>query len=112
VPKGTLLMCLMRAGAIDERRFPDAHTFDPARWLTGAAANSPKRVSMPFGAGPRLCPGRYLALLEMKMVTAMLLSGFEIESVATPDGKEAREYLAFTMYPVGLKLRLRARATA
>jgi cytochrome P450 len=105
VPAKTLLMCLMRAGATDERRFPDARTFDPARWLSGASASSPKRVAMPFGAGPRLCPGRYLALLEMKMVMAMLLAEFEIETVSG----DAREQLAFTMAPVGLQLRLRAR---
>lgn len=112
VPKGTLLMCLMRAGATDERRFPDARAFDPGRWLSGASASSPKRVAMPFGAGPRLCPGRYLAMLEMRMVTAMLLAGFDIERVTTPDGREAQEHLAFTMYPVGLRLRLRERVRA
>ena len=112
VPAGTLLMCLMRAGATDERRFADAQAFDPERWFSGTSASSAKRVAMPFGAGPRLCPGRYLALLEMKMVMAMLLAGFEIESVTTPDGGEAREHLAFTMSPVGLKLKLRSGATA
>jgi cytochrome P450 len=113
VPAGQLVMCLMRPGATDERHFPKAQEFDPARWLAdgtpGRAAASAKRVAMPFGAGPRLCPGRYLALLEMKMAIAMLLGGFEIESVSTPDGGEAREYLALTMSPVGLKLRLRPR---
>ena len=112
VPKDTLLMCLMRAGAIDERRFPDARAFDPGRWLSGASGASPKRVSMPFGAGPRLCPGRYLAILEMKMVTTMLLNNFGIESVSTPDGGEAREHLAFTMYPEDLRLRLREKPKA
>jgi len=112
VPKRTLIMCLMRAGATDERRFPDAQAFDPARWLSGASASSPKRVAMPFGAGPRLCPGRYLAILEMKMVMAMLLAGFDIESVTTPDGREAQEHLAFTMFPVGLRLKLAGRARA
>ena len=73
------------------------------------AAASAKRVAMPFGAGPRLCPGRYLAVMEMKMVIAMLLGGFDIGSVATPDGGEPREHLALTMSPVGLKLRLRSR---
>jgi cytochrome P450 len=110
VPAKTLIMCLMRAGPTDERRFPDAQSFDPERWLS-SNSNSPKRVSMPFGAGPRLCPGRYLAMLEMKMVSAMLFRGFDIERVATPDGGEAKEHLAFTMYPEGLTLRLKAKAT-
>ena len=107
VPAGTIVMCLMRVGPTDERHFPEPQTFDPARWLSGASATSAKRVAMPFGAGPRLCPGRYLALLEMKMVMAMLLSRFEIESVTTPDGGEAKERLAFTMTPVGLRLKLK-----
>ncbi|HEU5178672.1 MAG TPA: cytochrome P450, partial [Burkholderiales bacterium] len=102
---------LMRAGATDERRFADAQAFDPERWLSGTSASSAKRVARPFGAGPRLCPGRYLALLEMKMLMAMLLASFEIESVTTPDGGEAREHLAFTMSPVGLKLKLRPAGT-
>jgi cytochrome P450 len=57
-----------------------------------------------------MCPGRYLALLEMKMAMAMLLTSFDIEAVNTPDGKAARELMAFTMNPVGLTMRLRARA--
>jgi cytochrome P450 len=64
---------------------------------------------MPFGAGPRVCPGRYLALLEIKMAMAMLLGSFEVESVLTADGNEPREHMAFSMGPVGLNLRLRER---
>jgi cytochrome P450 len=108
VPAGTVIMCLMRVGATDARHFPDPWTFDPARWLS----HSGKRVSMPFGAGPRLCPGRYLAILEMKMVMAMLFNKFDIERVTTPDAGEAREHLAFTMYPVGLRLKLKEKARA
>jgi cytochrome P450 len=113
VPAGTICMFLMRAGATDERHFAEPRRFDPARWLKdegGADAGAAKRVTMPFGAGPRMCPGRYLALLEMKMAMAMLLAGFEIESAAPPGGGEAAEELAFTMSPVGLQLRLKRRA--
>jgi cytochrome P450 len=112
VPKGQLVLCLMRPAASAERHFRNAGAFEPARWLEGgvAAASSAKRVAMPFGAGPRLCPGRYLAMLEMKMVMAMLLNGFDIEGVDTPDGGEAREELHLTMMPVGLRLRLAARS--
>ena len=114
VPAGTIVWCVMRGDTMDERFFPNAEAFEPQRWLTagapGEAANSAKRVSIPFGAGPRVCPGRYLALLEIKMAAAMLLAHFDIESVATPEGGEAVEHMAFTMTPVGLQMRLRERA--
>ena len=113
IPAGHLVMLLMRPAATDGHHFPDPHTFDPARWLAdgapGRAASSAKRVAMPFGAGPRLCPGRYLAMQEIKMASAMLLGGFEIESVDTADGGEPREHMSFTMVPTGLRLRLRTR---
>ena len=108
IPPKTIILCLMRPAATDEAHFTAPRAFDPARWLDPAAksAASAKRVAMPFGAGPRLCPGRYLAMLEMKMVIATLLAGFDIKSVGTADGAEPREHLAFTMAPQGLRMRL------
>ena len=64
---------------------------------------------MPFGAGPRVCPGRQLAMLEIKMALATLLGRFEIESVSTADGGEPDELMSFTMAPSPLTMRLRAR---
>jgi cytochrome P450 len=112
VPKGYLVVLLMRAPTSSEKHFKDPSAFDPSRWLDASASSAPssaKRVAMPFGAGPRLCPGRYLAMQEMKMVMAMLLRNFDIQSVTTPDGGEAKEQLNLTMAPVGLRLRLSAR---
>ena len=112
VPERTGVWCVMRGDSLSERHFPNPLAFQPERWLSqgnAGAASSAKRVSMPFGAGPRVCPGRYLALLEMKMAMAMLLTHFEIEAVTTPDGGEAVERLAFTMMPVGLRMRLNER---
>ncbi len=67
---------------------------------------------MPFGAGPRICPGRYLALLEMKMALAVLLANFDIASVGTVDGQPPRELLQLAMAPVGLTMTLRERRRA
>ena len=114
VKEGTIVWTLMRHDSVDEAHFPNPRAFLPERWLADGsaaqAASSAKRVSMPFGAGPRVCPGRYLALLEMKMAIAMLLGRFDIESVGTADGSEVQERLAFAMAPVGLRMRLRERA--
>jgi cytochrome P450 len=111
IPAGTTCIFLMRAGATDAAHFDDPGRFDPARWLRDGAGDntSAKRISMPFGAGPRICPGRYLALLEMKMAMATLLGGFEIASVEPTDGGEVRERLAFTMSPTPMGMRLRSR---
>jgi cytochrome P450 len=108
VPAGTMLWCAMRSDALKAQHFAEPQAFRPERWL-GDDAGHGKRVATPFGAGPRMCPGRYLALTEMKMMLAMLLSRFEIESVTAPGGEEAQERMSFTMVPVGLSMRLRAR---
>jgi cytochrome P450 len=117
VERGDIVVCLMRAGSLQETNFAQAQAFRPERWLAGegAAAHSlasAKRVVMPFGAGPRMCPGRYLALAEIKMAAAMLLANFELQSVATPGVDEPREEIALTMYPVGLQMRLALPAAA
>ena len=113
IPAGRVVINLMRRDSVSESHLPNAATFDPTRWLAdggpAAQANAAKRISMPVGAGPRICPGRYLAMLEMKIAMATLLGRFDIVAVDTPDGGEAREHLSFTMLPVGLKMRLRER---
>jgi cytochrome P450 len=114
VPTGTVILNVMRRDSVSESHLQNATAFEPQRWLLqggpGAQASAAKRVSMPFGAGPRICPGRYLALLEMKLAMATLLGRFDIQSVGTADGKEARERLSFTMMPVGLRMRVRERS--
>ncbi|MBN8492254.1 MAG: cytochrome P450 [Burkholderiales bacterium] len=111
VPAGTVVISLLRHDSVDDRFVPDGRAFRPERWLgqDGLAPGSAKRISMPFGAGPRICPGRYLALQEMKMVLLTLLSRFDITFVGTEDGREPAERLMFAMAPVGLGMRLRLR---
>jgi cytochrome P450 len=109
VPGGTLVFLAMRSDSLREACFASAATFDPQRWLepdAGPSATSANRVSMPFGAGPRVCPGRHLAMLEMKMALATLIGRFEIESVGTPEGGEPDELMSFAMGPSRLAMRL------
>jgi cytochrome P450 len=113
VPAGTQIWGVLRHDSVSERHFARPETFEPERWLDGAEpplSAAAKRSAMPFGSGPRMCPGRYLALLEMKMAMAMLLSSFDIEAVDAPGGGPAKERMAFTMNPVGLRMRLREAA--
>ncbi|MEZ5741614.1 MAG: cytochrome P450, partial [Burkholderiaceae bacterium] len=114
VPEGVMVMNLMRPDSVSDTHLENAAAFKPQRWLVDGAtaaraASSAKRIAMPFGAGPRICPGRYLALLEIKLAIATILRDFDITAVDTPDGGPARESLQFTMTPVGLRMRLRIR---
>lgn len=122
LPPDTLVMCVMRPGAVDVNLAADAAEFRPARWRDvasrttatdqldiAAPARGLLKASMPFGAGPRLCPGRYLAMLEMKMVVATLARNFELVEVATEDGRPPQERLAFTMFAWNLKMRIAVR---
>ncbi|MGA7391428.1 MAG: cytochrome P450 [Terrimicrobiaceae bacterium] len=82
----------------------------PERWLEeaqapGCAHNT--RAFVPFGAGPRFCPGRQLAMMEIKTVMAMLCTGFEV-SKADP-ASLVNEIFAFTMMPENLLVRFHRR---
>jgi len=108
-PKGTFLMLVTRYGALQEENFSNAHEFKPERWLesNSTACTHNRNASLPFGAGPRFCPGRNLALLEIKMAMAMLCKNFSITRVET--GRPVQEIFSFTMMPDKLMVKFEAR---
>lgn len=109
IPRGTPVFLLTRPATLDDNNYRNAAAFDPERWLgrreTREGHNA--KAFMHFGAGPRFCPGRYLATLEMKMVLAMLARNFSISYAEDPE--VTQEVFAFTMMPSRLRLRFRAR---
>jgi cytochrome P450 len=119
VPAGTFVICLTRPGAVDPVVSGDAAHFRPSRWEREATAGDENpgdagrrallKASVPFGAGPRICPGRYLALLQTKMVLALLARNYELVDVGTEDGAPPRERFAFTMFPTGLRMKVAMR---
>jgi cytochrome P450 len=109
-PRGTWVAVLTRSPAVDDRHFADPATFRPERWLGDAGREQgihDPSAHIPFGSGPRICPGRTLALLEMKVVLSMLFGAFDVERVG--DAAAVGERFAFTMYPEGVQVRLRRR---
>lgn len=109
VTPGMLIALLIRPPATSAASFVDPETFVPERWierLRPAGAHEPG-AHQPFGSGPRICPGRNLALLEMKLVLATLYQTFDVQRVGPASSVDER--FAFTMYPSNLRVRLRAR---
>jgi cytochrome P450 len=112
-PKGTRYFFINRPAQISPRHYGCPQEYRPERWRHGAEAvdgvHDP-RAFLQFGAGPRVCPGRHLATVEMRLVLAMLLRDFEIELACEPG--EITEVLNFTNMPSKMPVRLKRRATA
>ncbi len=55
----------------DPRFWSDPERFDPTRWLGPQSPHS-RYAYLPFGAGPRICPGSALAVRQLSVLTAVL----------------------------------------
>lgn len=103
LPKGTIILGITSLDARSETNFTHGGEFRPERWLTATRPGSWKhnvRAFMPFGGGARVCPGRSLAMVEMKSVLAMICRNFEV--IRPADCGPVDERFAFTTLPVNL----------
>jgi cytochrome P450 len=101
-PKGTHIMCNIKALAHDPVLWPDPMTFQPERFLnhpkgTKGAVETTLFHSVPFSAGARSCIGKRFSLLEAKVILAMVLQRFEPHS--PPPQEDVKGVEAITMRP-------------
>jgi cytochrome P450/nitrite reductase/ring-hydroxylating ferredoxin subunit len=107
LPRGSGIFPLFRPPALDDRHFGDARSFRPERWVEPPPGAHVVESHMPFGSGPRFCPGRGLALLEIRLVLAMLMKSFELERVG--DRSAVKEVYAMHLKPEPLTVRFHTR---
>lgn len=81
VPAGKTVAVSPWAATHSRLNFHEPDMFRPERWLGEDERFSSDQLnaSLPFGTGPRVCIGRNLAYLEMRLLLTHLLWNFDIE---------------------------------
>lgn len=92
IKKGTLVYVCIFVSQRNELTWPDAHRFDPDRFLPEAEAQRHRSAFLPFGAGPRICIGMRFALMEAVLALAGLTRKFRF-SEAPDNHPVPRQYL-------------------
>ncbi|CAH7232966.1 cytochrome P450 [Vibrio crassostreae] len=108
IKKGTPVFVILHANGFDPDLFEDPMSFDPNRWINKKGASFSNL--QPFGGGARLCPGRSLAIMEIKLAFHSLFNEFTLEPQQAPE--DVVEQFAFTMSPVGFKVKIKKVADA
>jgi cytochrome P450 len=81
VPANTSILLTPYASHRNPAYWDDPDAFDPDRFLPERSAGRPRYAYLPFGGGRRQCIGYYLALLELRLVVAMVVQRFRVRAV-------------------------------
>jgi len=58
--------------------WPDPERFDPERFASRRGVNWPPGAYFPFSAGPRVCLGEHLAMMEAQLIVAQALQAYQL----------------------------------
>ena len=84
IPKGTIVAVSPWGLHHSPKLWDDPTRFDPERFSEARSEGRSKYAYLPFGGGPRVCIGNHFAMMESKVIVAMLLRSFDIDVERTP----------------------------
>ncbi|KAL8110893.1 beta-amyrin 6-beta-monooxygenase-like [Apium graveolens] len=100
IPKGWKTFWMVHTTHKNPKYFADPETFDPSRFQGSGPA---PYTFVPFGGGPRMCPGKEYARLEILVFMYNIVTRFKLEKL------NPQEKIVFHASPVpmeGLPVRL------
>ncbi|GIW79147.1 MAG: cytochrome P450 [Gemmatales bacterium] len=99
IAKGSIVRLLSWIIHRDPRWFSDPEKFDPDRFAPGRVEHIHPYAYFPFGAGPRACIGLHFAMMEIKLITAMLLQRLHFE--LAPEQNDVELSVEMSLRPKG-----------
>ncbi|KAH8799759.1 cytochrome P450 [Xylogone sp. PMI_703] len=96
VPENVIVSCQSYTTQRDPSVFPEPDSFHPERWLEAGESklSAMRDMILVWGKGQRICMGKGIATMELKVVTAAIMKKYEVElgSETTNDDMEMRDH--------------------
>ncbi|KAI9717858.1 MAG: hypothetical protein M1812_004385 [Candelaria pacifica] len=114
LPGGTVVSTSVVALHRDESVFPDADSFLPERWLDvdKKTLGNCEAQLIPFGYGGRICLGKALATMEIKLLVAHLYLRYRTEPTEMTSEASMRQCSTHDAVPHGISCLIRCHAVA
>uniref|UniRef100_A0ACD5XYN8 Uncharacterized protein n=1 Tax=Avena sativa TaxID=4498 RepID=A0ACD5XYN8_AVESA len=81
----TIIVSFHSMGRMEEVWGKDVLDYNPDRWLLEDSGNKlryvPSHKFLAFNSGPRICPGKDIAVMQMKTIVATVVWNFDVEVV-------------------------------
>lgn len=110
IPRGSIMLISPYATQRQPALWPNPDAFEPERFTAKRTAERHRFAYLPFGGGPRQCIGMHLALTELQIVLAALVSRYRLRLV--PDHPIATAPLITLRPRYGLKMTVTRRPQA
>uniref|UniRef100_A0A0E0QGI4 Cytochrome P450 n=1 Tax=Oryza rufipogon TaxID=4529 RepID=A0A0E0QGI4_ORYRU len=78
-----VLILVYSMGRMESLWGEDCREYRPERWLydSGKMRHVPSHKFLAFNSGPRMCPGKSIAVMQMKTIAAAVVWNFDVEVV-------------------------------
>ena len=98
VKPGDIAVVSLYGFHMDQKYWHDPEKFDPERFSEKQKSSRSKFVFLPFGEGPRICVGKRMAMIELKVAMVQILKDYSLE-LSKKTALPIKRDTSFSTYP-------------
>ena len=107
VEKDTPVFVNFHGAFRDKSVFQNPNIYIPERWINEKGEYAPNTsVFLPFGGGPRVCPGRHLASMVVFIFITRIVKHFKLEEISGHENSLESEFGLSIPPPRNLKIKM------